>query len=199
MINDPLEQTEERSIFTGAPSFSLANRSLRALWLLTWTLLAAWTPPPLHRWRVFLLRCFGARMGTGCRIYGSSRIWYPPNLSMAEQSVLGPGVTCYNQGIVEIGRRAVISQRAHLCTGSHDITSSTFQLITRPITIGENAWVCAEAFVGPGVTLHPGAVLAARAVAFSDLDSWTVYRGNPAAPFKSRPNHRAARASVGEG
>jgi len=82
--------------------------------------------------------------------------------------------------------RTIVSQRAYLCAGSHDISSPAFQLIAKPISIGDDVWIAAEAFVGPGVAVGDGSVLSARACAFSDLEPWTVYRGNPAVPFKAR-------------
>lgn len=186
MNDTPLNSGDGQSIFTGAPSFSLKNRMLRALWGLTWGFLASWTPPPMHGWRIALLRLFGAKVDRSCRVYRSTRVWYPPNLEMAPHAILGPRVECYNQGLIRIGSHAIVSQGAHLCTGSHDISDPAFQLFTRPIEIGANAWICAEAFVGPGVTVDEGAVLGARGVAFHRLDSWEVYRGNPAERVKSR-------------
>jgi putative colanic acid biosynthesis acetyltransferase WcaF len=88
--------------------------------------------------------------------------------------------------VVELKREAVVSQGTHLCAGSHDIDDPNLQLITKPITIGERAWIAAEAFVGPGVTVGEGAVLGARGVAFRDLEAWTVYAGNPAAAKRRR-------------
>nr|WP_236840907.1 hypothetical protein [Bradyrhizobium sp. CCGE-LA001] len=75
---------------------------------------------------------------------------------------------------------ALVSQGAHLCGGTHDVNDSEFKLITRPISIGSNAWIAAEAFVGPGVTVGVGAILGARAVAMRDLNPWGIYVGNPA-------------------
>ncbi|MQX38220.1 glycosyltransferase [Roseospira navarrensis] len=172
--------------FTGAATFSLRHRAFRALWFLVWTLGAAWTPPPLHQWRVALLRLFGARVAWSARVYGTTRVWYPPNLTVGPQAMVGPGVICYCMGPVEIGARAVISQRAHLCGGTHRVDDPYFQLYTRPIRIGDFAWVAAEAFVGPGVTVGEGAVLGARGVATRDLDPWTVSAGNPAQPLRAR-------------
>jgi putative colanic acid biosynthesis acetyltransferase WcaF len=87
---------------------------------------------------------------------------------------------------VRLGRYVVVSQRAHLCAGSHRVDDEYFQLIAKPITIKDNAWIAAEAFVGPGVTVGEGAVLGARGVAFEDLNPWTVYVGNPAAVKRPR-------------
>lgn len=171
---------------SGGPSFSLNNRILRVVWGICWLLLARWTPPPLHRWRALVLRMFGARIGHGSRIYSSAHIWLPANLVMGERAVLGPRVRCYNQGRITIGDRVTISQDASLCASSHDISDPHFQLVLRSITIGADAWIAAEAFVGPGVQVGEGAVLGARGVAVRDLSPWTVYGGNPAKLLKPR-------------
>lgn len=180
-----LDARDSKSL-EGGPSFSLRHRLLRALWGITWLLLAAWTPPPLHRWRNLVLRCFGARLHPSARVYGSARIWFPPNLTMAAHAVMGPRVNCYCQGRIDIGEKAIVSQGAHLCAGTHDIADPNFQLVTRPIFIGARAWVAAEAFVGPGVTIGEGAVLGARTVLFKDAEPWGVYVGNPAQRLKTR-------------
>jgi putative colanic acid biosynthesis acetyltransferase WcaF len=166
--------------FAGAPSFTLSHRLFRAAWSLAWFLLARWTPPPLHRWRVLLLNLFGAKVAGNARVHASASIWYPPNLVMGPQATLGPGVVCYSVDRIVIGERAVISQRAHLCTGTHLVDDPHFQIVTRPIEIRAHAWVAAEAFVGPGVTVDEGAVLGARGVTVKDLEPWTIYAGNPA-------------------
>lgn len=172
--------------FEGAASFPLRHRLLRVVWKIVWALFAAWTPPPLHRWRIFLVNLFGGHVDASCSIYGSVQIWYPPNLTMARSAALGPGVECYSMGPIEIGPYAVVSQRAFLCTGTHDIHNQNFQIGARPIRIEADAWIAAEAFVGPGVTIGDGAVLSARGAAFRDLKPWTVYQGNPAIATKLR-------------
>lgn len=92
---------------------------------------------------------------------------------------IAPRVNVYNQGLIEIGDNSLISQDSTLCASTHDYKKVKFPLLLKPITIGKSVWVCAEAFVGPGVTINDGAVLGARAVAKKDLDAWCVYDGNP--------------------
>jgi putative colanic acid biosynthesis acetyltransferase WcaF len=164
----------------GGASFGLGHRLYRAVWILAWTLLCAWTPPPLHSWRRFVIVLFGGRIARSAHVYASARIWYPPNLVMEEHSCLAPRATCYNIATVTLHKYAIASQGAYLCTGSHDITDAYFQLIAKPIVIGENGWIATEAFVGPGVTVGEGAVLGARGVTFKDLAPWTINIGNPA-------------------
>ncbi len=166
--------------------FSLRNRLERVTFNLIWTLFARWTPPPLHRWRCAILRLFGARIGNGVRIYSSTIVWLPANLSIGDRTQIGPRARLYNQGRIDIGKDAVVSQGAHLCASSHDVSDPLFQLILRPIRIGDRAWIAAEAFVGPGVTVGEGAVIAARGVAVREIDPWTIYGGNPAQPLRPR-------------
>lgn len=170
----------------GGPSFSRAHRLLRLAWSIVWVLLARWTPTPLHGWRRFLLRCFGARIDRTARVYPSASIWYPPNLEMGRHAVMGPGVICYCMDRIRIGDYAIVSQRAHLCGGTHDPDDPHFQLQARPITIAAKAWIAADAFVGPGVTIGEGAILGARGVAVKPIDPWTIHAGNPARKLRDR-------------
>jgi putative colanic acid biosynthesis acetyltransferase WcaF len=170
----------------GGPSFSLGNRLFRIVWGVAWLLLARWTPPPLHGWRRALLRAFGARIAPGARVHASVKVWHPGNLELGENVLIGPGATLYNQGRILIGARSVISQRAHLCASTHDVDDPHFQLQLRPIVIGAQCWIAAEAFVGPGVTMAYGAVLGARGALFEDAEPLGIYRGNPASLFRTR-------------
>ncbi|MDX7952655.1 putative colanic acid biosynthesis acetyltransferase [Lichenihabitans sp. Uapishka_5] len=179
----------------GGPSFSLGNRMFRLVWRLAWVLLAVWTPPPMVRWRRWLLVRFGADMAPTANVRSSARVWYPPHLSMGDHALLGPKVTCYNIAPVHLGRRVVVSQGANLCTGTHDLADRHFQLVARRIVLEDHVWIAAEAFVGPGVVARQGAVLAARGTTFTTLAAWTVYRGNPARAVK----RRAFRPETAEG
>ena len=167
-------------------SFTLRNRLERALWMVVWIVFASWTPKVFRRWRCMLLRMFGAKLGNSTDVRASARVWLPAHLTMEAGALIGPGVICYNMAPITLGSGALISQRAHLCAGSHDFDEPDFQLVARPITIGAEAWIAAEAFVGPGVSVGDGAVLGARAAAFRDLEPWTVYSGNPAAKLRRR-------------
>ncbi len=174
--NDPYTQ----------PSFSLQNRLARAGWNLVYQLFFRLSPRPLHQWRVFLLRLFGAKIGQHCHIYPQAKIWAPWNLNIKDYVGVADGVTCYSMAEIYIGSRAVISQGAYLCTGSHDYESSNFQLYAKPIYIADQAWVCAESFICPGVTIGEGAVVGARSVVTKNIPAWMVCAGNPCQPIKKR-------------
>ncbi len=168
------------------PTFSLANRVQRALWGVVYMLLFRPSARPFHEWRSFLLRCFGAKVGRGVCVYGTATIWAPWNLELDDYASMGDHVICYSMAKVRLGKKVVVSQGSHLCTGTHDYTSPTFQLYALPITIGDDAWVCAECFVGPGITIGAGAVIAARSVVTKDAPEWMVCAGSPCKPIKPR-------------
>ena len=105
---------------------------------------------------------------------------------MEGYSIIGPDTIIYNVDVITIKDGATISQYAYLCTASHDISDPNHHLITAPITICENAWVAADAFIGMGVTVGKGTVVGARAAVFKDVEPWTVVGGNPAKVIKKR-------------
>jgi putative colanic acid biosynthesis acetyltransferase WcaF len=135
---------------------------------------------------LFLVRLFGGRIASSANIYGGVRIWMPRNLVMEDRACLGPGVDCYCMDQITLRADSLVSQGAYLCGGTHDIDDPDFPLRTGPIVIGAHAWVAARTMVGPGVTVGEGAVLGGGAVTFRDLESWTVYGGNPATPLRKR-------------
>lgn len=158
----------------------------RAVWNLVQTVLFRPTPRPLHRWRAFLLRAFGARIGRDVRIYATARVWAPWQLTMEDESCLGDHVDCYCVERITLGRGAIVSQYGFLCSASHDYEIVGLPLVAAPITIEAEAWVTADVFVGPGVTIGEGTVVLARATVVDDLPPWQVCGGAPARPLRPR-------------
>ncbi len=144
------------------------------------------SPRPCFGWRRFVLRCFGARIRGQVNIYPSTRIYLPWNLSVEDWSAIGEGVLVYNLGPVHIGKKVTVSHGAHLCAGTHDYSRADFPLLRQPIRVEDEAWICAEAFIGPGVTIERGAVIGARAVVTKDVPAWKVVAGNPARSIGQR-------------
>lgn len=168
------------------PSFSVKNRIARLVWDFACALLFRPSPRPFHAWRSFVLRCFGAKVAAGCHIYPKAVIWAPWNLVCQEEAGVANGAILYNQAMITLGKRSVISQGAHLCTGTHDYESPRFELYAKPISIGDHAWVAAECFIHPGITVGEGAVIGARSVVTKDMPPWMVCAGQPCQPIKPR-------------
>jgi putative colanic acid biosynthesis acetyltransferase WcaF len=174
----------KNSVYT--PAFSFSNRLARIIWTIFYFIFFRLSPIPFFSYRRRILLCFGAKLAAGAYIYPSAKIWSPKNLTMAAGSTVGPKVNIYNQGAISIGHNAIISQGAYLCASTHDYNDPLHPLILAPIVIESNVWICAEAFVGPGVKVLDGGVVGARAVVLKDTDSWGVYTGNPATKIKNR-------------
>ena len=145
-----------------------------------------WSPRLCWGWRRFLLRAFGAKIGAQVHIHPAARIFIPWNLEVGAWSYVGFDCLLYNLGPMKIGERVTISQRAHLCGGSHDFRDESMPLIKAPVTIGDGVWICADAFVGPGVTIGARAVVGARAVAVRNVAEGRIVVGNPARVAGSR-------------
>lgn len=168
------------------PAFSFSNRLRRLVWNICRALLYRLSPKPLHAWRSFLLRLFGARMGRGCHFYPSSKVWAPWNLVCADQVTAADGAEIYNPSPVTLGSHVILSQDAYICGATHDYNDPAFPLIAYAMSFGEYAWVCARASVAPGVNMGEGAVLGLGSVATRDLDPWSVYAGVPAVKVRDR-------------
>ena len=165
---------------------STPEKVARAAWNVVCLLLFRTSPRPMHAWRAFLLRCFGAKLGPRCHIYPGARIWAPWNLQCAEGAAIADEAVIYNAARLSMGAYAIVSQQAYVCTATHDFDDPAFPMIVAPITLGARAWVCARASVLPGVSLGDGAVLGLGAVATKDLEAWQIHAGNPARRLKPR-------------
>ncbi len=160
----------------------------RALWAAVQATLFRLSPRPMHGMRVMLLRLFGAEVPSpgSTRIFPSATVMYPWKLRLEAHSMIGPGVTVYNLGKITLLRGANIAQNCHLCSGTHDYHRWSMPLVTKPIVVGENAWLCADVFVGPGVTIGELCVVGARSVVVRDLPPLKVCAGNPCVPVRDR-------------
>jgi putative colanic acid biosynthesis acetyltransferase WcaF len=168
------------------PSFSIYNRFFRFCWKLIYFTLFKYSPRFFHSWRILILIIFGAKIGKGVHVYPKVEIWAPWNLIIGDESGIANGVILYTQDKIIIGKRVVISQGSHLCTGTHNFNKKGFPLITKPITIGDQAWIAAEVFIHPGIVIGNGAVIGSRSVVTKNMASWMVCSGFPCVELKKR-------------
>jgi putative colanic acid biosynthesis acetyltransferase WcaF len=152
----------------------------RLLWDILQIPLFKWTPRQFWWIRNSVLRLFGASIGKNVHIHPSVRIVIPWNLEVAANSSIGDRAVIYSLGQITLGESVSISQHAHLCAGSHDFTQRDLPLTKPPIVVEAGAWVCADAFVGPGVRIGKLAIVGARAVITKDVDAYSIMVGNPA-------------------
>jgi len=166
-------------------NYTLKEYLLRGMWLIAWPLFR-FSPRHFYGWRNFLLRIFGAKIGKKVKIFPSVIIQFPWKLVVGDNVVISWGVILYNLGSITIEKNVIISQRAHLCAGTHDYEDHRFPLIKSHIYIENGVWIAAEAFIGPDVTIREKAVIGARSVVVKSTESFGVYGGNPARLIKRR-------------
>ena len=161
----------------------------RWLWLAVQSTLFRSSPRPLHRFRAWLLKLFGADIASPGEvvIFPTAKVMFPWKLSLAPRSMVGPYVNLYNLATIRLEYGANLSQHCHLCAGTHDFTQWSMPLVTKPIVIGRNVWLGADVFVGPGVTVGELCVVGARSVVVKDLPPRMICVGQPCRPIKPRP------------
>lgn len=169
-----LSRYDNSDFSRGAPSWK------EALWLLTRNYFFQTAMPWPSELRVALLRLFGARVGVGVVIRANVNVSFPWRLRVGDHVWIGEDVGILSLADVTIEGNVCISQRAYLCTGSHDYRREDFKLVTRPITVRAGSWIAAAAFIAPGVEIGTGAVVAAGSVVTGNVPPGTLVRGNPA-------------------
>ncbi len=157
-----------------------ASRTKEALWQVVSFFFFRLPCPLPSALRVALLRAFGARIGDAVVVRAGVNILFPWRLEAGNHVWFGEDVTILSLAPIVIGSHVCISQKAFLCTGSHDFRKETFDLQTRPITVGDQVWIAAQTFIAPGVSIGRGSMICAGSVVIEDISPCSIVRGNPA-------------------
>lgn len=156
------------------------------LWFYTNAIIFKTALFPGSRFKVLLLRLFGASVGKSVVIKPHVNIKYPWHLQIGDYSWIGEAVWIDNLALVSIGRNVCLSQGSMLLTGNHDYKDPAFGLITGGITLADGVWIGARAIVNQGILAGSHAVLCCGAVASKHLAAFSVYQGNPAVKIRDR-------------
>jgi len=177
------------------------NLLVRALWYYLGSPFFRWPGIPSSALRRLLLRIFGAKVGRGVVIRNGVKVKYPWRLRVGDFAWIGEDCWIDNLAEVRIGSHVCISQGAYLCTGNHDWTKETFDLITRPIQIGDGAWVGAKSIICPGVTMGEASVATAGSVITANVPPGQIWGGNPGRFIRLREcgSHRRQDAGAHSG
>jgi len=163
-----------------------SQRVLRVLWEFCWVIFCSWTPKPLNEWRLFWLRVFDAKIDGKPFVHQRARIAVPWNLTLHDRACVGDRANAYSLAEIEIGARATVAQEAYLDTGSHDFDLAGLPLGTAKLTIGEDAFIGARAFVLPGVAIGARSVVGACSGVTHDVPEDVIAAGNPCKVLRKR-------------
>ena len=141
---------------------------------------------PFSKFKIKILRLFGAKIGKNIVIKPSVSIKYPWKLSIGDYTWIGEHVWIDNLAQVTIGSHVCISQGSMILCGNHDYKSQTFDLIVKPVTLEDGVWIGAKSVVCPGITIKTHSVLSVGSVASTETDPYCIHRGNPAINMKKR-------------
>ena len=160
--------------------FSKKKRLGQMIWEVTWYLFCEWTPKPLNRWRLLILKSFGAKINGLPFVHQRARIDHPWNLTLQHRSCLGDRSHAYCLDKIEIDSGACVAQEVYLCTASHDLNEPHWPLITAPIYIGEETFIGARAFVMPGVSISNNCIVGACTTVTKSLPAFSKVVGDKA-------------------
>lgn len=169
-----------------ASPWSFKEKVGRAIWMLVGRPIFRASFHNWHPYRASILRLFGAQIGKGVSLRPTVNIEVPWMVQLDDDCTVGDYAILYSLGKIRIGKRSIISQYAHLCAGTHDYADHTFKLLRTPIHIGDDVWIGADAFIGPGVSVGDLSVVGARSSTYKSLGERAVFVGNPAKPLKER-------------
>ena len=179
---------QDLSRFRMPPNFRGRSAVAVQIWWIVQVILFRCSPQFAYGFRAAILRAFGAKVGVGAVIRPTVTVTYPWKVTIGEYAWVGDGAVLYSLGEIAIGSHAVVSQNCYLCAADHDYTLADFPIRGRKITIGAQAWLAADVFVAPGITIGEGAVIGARSSVFKDMPAGMVCFGYPCKPVKKRPH-----------
>ncbi len=177
---------QDLSIFTVPDSFRGKSKLSVQLWWIIQDTIFCWSPQILYKWRVFLLRLFGAQIGKDVKIRSSAKITYPWKVKIGDYSWIGDDCVLYSLGDITIGDHVAIAHKVYINTGGHLYQKKAFDIFSKPIHIEDECWITNDVYIAPGVTIGKGTIISARSSVLKDLPAGKICVGTPAKPIKDR-------------
>ncbi|MCD6298163.1 MAG: acyltransferase [Deltaproteobacteria bacterium] len=129
--------------------------------------------------------------GAGLVLHEDLRFRNIQNLSLGDSVRIGPGCFVQAAGGVTIGNNVLLGPRVMICSTNHVYALREMPIMeqgyeNRPVSIGDDVWVGANAFILPGRIIGRGCVVAASSVVKGNIQPFSVMAGNPARKVKTR-------------
>lgn len=136
-------------------------------------------------------RIFRINSGIKFSVNFTSKIAYPSRIKLHKDKItVGSFVlsgNCYLQGYngIEIGKNFLFAPGIKLISSNHDSNNVEKSINNKPIIIGNNVWIGANAVILPGVKLGNHCVVGAGSVVTKSFEEDNlIIAGNPAKIIK---------------
>lgn len=154
---------------------------------------------PSHYVRRFVYRFWGVRIGSGSTIHTGAVFYYPRNIKIGEDTIIGEQAVLDGRDKLIFGNHVDVATGVMFYNGEHDINDEKFGAVYAPVVIEDYVFIGPRAIILPGVTVHKGAVVAAGAVVTKDVEEFKIVGGVPAKEIGERknksPNYKLGRAA----
>jgi len=116
-------------------------------------------------------------VGEWCYIGEGARIWSSGSVNIGDRVLISHNVNIFDSLTHPLGARQRHAQFKAIAQSGHPCS---IDLGERPVTLGNDVWIGANAIVLRGVTIGEGAIVGAGAVVTHDIPPFTIVAGNPA-------------------
>ncbi len=158
---------------------------------------------PSHHIRRFFYRFYGVKIGSASTIHMGAVFYYPPNITIGRDSIIGENAVLDGRDKLIIGDHVDIASEVMIYNSQHDTSEENFagveNVIKKPVVIEDYVFIGPRVIILPGVTIKKGAVVAAGAVVTKNVEEFKIVGGVPAKEIGERqnknPNYKLGRAA----
>lgn len=141
---------------------------------------------PIHTVRYLIYLLAGVKIGSGSHIHTGAQFFYPANVSIGEDTIIGQNAFLDGRDKLKICSHVDIASDVMIYNSEHDVNSEDFHAVDGPVEIGDYVFIGPRAIILPGVTIGKGAVVAAGAVVTKNVEDFKIVGGVPAKEIGKR-------------